>query len=316
MNKKNILLILIYYIIFSVSYFLLNLTSLRQEQIINISLLLCLLSIIVYYSIIKKHIKKEEIEVINKSDKIKKLNEINKKYSFKKITNCKRKIIEREFSRKSLYNVKSIDVIRYNIENNIDFIRTDIENAIYNIKMLDDYNKEVNKLTLIKSNNTSKKFNKIENCIFNKLIYKKEDFLINVKLIVYYRSNSGKINENIKTLITFLELVNIYNAWQQGNKYCETQKRERRIMNDDIRYNVLKRDNFQCQLCGATAKDGAKLHVDHIIPVSKGGKTIMSNLQTLCDRCNIGKSNEWKKYVKKDYFIKIPCNFYKNSLLY
>ncbi len=292
MNKKNILLILIYYIIFSVSYFLLNLTSLRQEQIINISLLLCLLSIIVYYSIIKKHIKKEEIEVINKSDKIKKLNEINKKYSFKKITNCKRKIIEREFSRKSLYNVKSIDVIRYNIENNIDFIRTDIENAIYNIKMLDDYNKEVNKLTLIKSNNTSKKFNKIENCIFNKLIYKKEDFLINVKLIVYYRSNSGKINENIKTLITFLELVNIYNAWQQGNKYCETQKRERRIMNDDIRYNVLKRDNFQCQLCGATAKDGAKLHVDHIIPVSKGGKTIMSNLQTLCDRCNIGKSNK------------------------
>ena len=285
-------MILIYYIIFSVSYFLLNLTSLRQEQIINISLLLCLLSIIVYYSIIKKHIKKEEIEVINKSDKIKKLNEINKKYSFKKITNCKRKIIEREFSRKSLYNVKSIDVIRYNIENNIDFIRTDIENAIYNIKMLDDYNKEVNKLTLIKSNNTSKKFNKIENCIFNKLIYKKEDFLINVKLIVYYRSNSGKINENIKTLITFLELVNIYNAWQQGNKYCETQKRERRIMNDDIRYNVLKRDNFQCQLCGATAKDGAKLHVDHIIPVSKGGKTIMSNLQTLCDRCNIGKSNK------------------------
>lgn len=292
MNKKNILLILTYYIIFSVSCFLLNLTSLRQEQIINISLLLCLLSIIVYYSIIKKYIKKEETEVINKSDKIKKLNEINKKYSFKKITNCKRKIIEREFSRKSLYNVKSIDIIRYNIENNIDFIRTDIENAIYNIKMLDDYNKEVNKLTLIKSNNTSKKFNKIENCIFNKLIYKKEDFLINVKLIVYYRSNSGKINENIKTLITFLELVNIYNAWQQGNKYCETQKRERRIMNDDIRYNVLKRDNFQCQLCGATAKDGAKLHVDHIIPVSKGGKTIMSNLQTLCDRCNIGKSNK------------------------
>ena len=292
MNKKNILLILTCYIIFSVSCFLLNLTSLRQEQIINISLLLCLLPIMVYYSIIKKHIKKVETEVINKSDKIKKLNEINKKYSFKKITNCKRKIKEREFSRKSLYNVKSIDIIRYNIENNIDFIRTDIENAIYNIKMLDDYNKEVNKLTLIKSNNTSKKFNKIENRIFNKLIYKKEYFLINVKLIVYYRSNSGKINENKKTLITFLELVNIYNVWQQGNKYCETQKRERRIMNDDIRYNVLKRDNFQCQLCGATAKDGAKLHVDHIIPVSKGGKTIMSNLQTLCDRCNIGKSNK------------------------
>ena len=49
-------------------------------------------------------------------------------------------------------------------------------------------------------------------------------------------------------------------------------------MNDDIRYNVLKRDNFTCKLCGISAKDGAKLHVVQIIPVSKGGKSIMSNL--------------------------------------
>ncbi len=63
-------------------------------------------------------------------------------------------------------------------------------------------------------------------------------------------------------------------------------------MNDSIRYNVLKRDNYKCQICGVTAKEGAKLHVDYIIPVSKGGKTVMSNLQTLCDRCNLGKSNK------------------------
>ena len=40
MNKKNILLILTCYISFYISYFLLNLTSLKQEQITNISLLL------------------------------------------------------------------------------------------------------------------------------------------------------------------------------------------------------------------------------------------------------------------------------------
>lgn len=64
----------------------------------------------------------------------------------------------------------------------------------------------------------------------------------------------------------------MYKEWQNGNKYEETIKQERKIMNDDIRYNVLKRDNFTCKLCGISAKDGAKLHVDHIIPVSKGGK--------------------------------------------
>lgn len=61
-------------------------------------------------------------------------------------------------------------------------------------------------------------------------------------------------------------------------------------MSDSLRYDVLRRDGFRCQICGITAKEGAKLHVDHIIPVSKGGKTILSNLRTLCDRCNMGKS--------------------------
>ena len=63
-------------------------------------------------------------------------------------------------------------------------------------------------------------------------------------------------------------------------------------MSDSIRYDVLKRDNFSCKICGATSREGAKLHVDHIIPVSKGGKTEMNNLQTLCERCNLGKSNK------------------------
>lgn len=63
-------------------------------------------------------------------------------------------------------------------------------------------------------------------------------------------------------------------------------------MNADMRYRVLKRDNSRCQRCGATAlTDGVSLHVDHIVPVSKGGKTVLENLQTLCEACNLGKSN-------------------------
>ena len=64
---------------------------------------------------------------------------------------------------------------------------------------------------------------------------------------------------------------------------------QRRMMSDSLRYDVLRRDNFRCQLCGASAQDGVKLHVDHIRPVSKGGRTEMANLRTLCERCNMGK---------------------------
>lgn len=66
-------------------------------------------------------------------------------------------------------------------------------------------------------------------------------------------------------------------------------KEQRAAMTPSMRYDVLKRDGFRCQICGSTQEDGVKLHVDHIIPVSKGGKTEMKNLRTLCDQCNIGK---------------------------
>lgn len=58
-----------------------------------------------------------------------------------------------------------------------------------------------------------------------------------------------------------------------------------------LRYKVLCRDKFSCVICGASpAKSlGVELHVDHIIPWSKGGATVEENLRTLCSACNLGK---------------------------
>ena len=70
-------------------------------------------------------------------------------------------------------------------------------------------------------------------------------------------------------------------------------KRNTRTISDKLRYQVLKRDNFKCCACGASpAKDpSVELHIDHIIPWSKGGESTLENLQTLCSKCNIGKSD-------------------------
>ena len=77
-------------------------------------------------------------------------------------------------------------------------------------------------------------------------------------------------------------------AKDRGVRQAQIQ-RERALMTDSLRYDVLRRDNFTCQICGSTARDGVRLEVDHIVPVSRGGRTEMDNLQTLCERCNRGK---------------------------
>ena len=60
-----------------------------------------------------------------------------------------------------------------------------------------------------------------------------------------------------------------------------------------LRWHVLQRDRFTCCACGASPALtlGVELHVDHMVPWSKGGETVLENLQTLCSICNLGKSN-------------------------
>lgn len=64
---------------------------------------------------------------------------------------------------------------------------------------------------------------------------------------------------------------------------------ERAKMTRALRIEILKRDGFRCKLCGATARD-TLLHVDHMIPIARGGTSHPINLQALCERCNVAKA--------------------------
>ena len=70
-------------------------------------------------------------------------------------------------------------------------------------------------------------------------------------------------------------------------------KRTPRDINWRLRAKILIRDNCICQMCGDSPAKNPEcvLHVDHIIAWANGGETVEENLQTLCDVCNIGKSN-------------------------
>ena len=88
-------------------------------------------------------------------------------------------------------------------------------------------------------------------------------------------------------------ILSTRNGIPETQAKLENIHRTSRNINTRLRFKVMKRDNFKCCACGASpAKDPTiELHVDHIIPWSKGGETEIDNLQTLCSKCNLGKSN-------------------------
>lgn len=69
---------------------------------------------------------------------------------------------------------------------------------------------------------------------------------------------------------------------------------ERRGIPMKLRYKVLARDCFKCVSCGRSPAThaGVVLHIDHITPFSKGGKTVLENLRSLCQDCNWGKGGD------------------------
>lgn len=63
-------------------------------------------------------------------------------------------------------------------------------------------------------------------------------------------------------------------------------KNQRKLATRELRERVMRRDNYTCQVCGKYMPDEVGLQIDHIVPVSKGGKTVLSNLRVTCDKCN------------------------------
>ena len=94
----------------------------------------------------------------------------------------------------------------------------------------------------------------------------------------------------------FFDLANDYGSssgkLRSGNPLSQkTRGREYNKLSASTKLKVLKRDRFTCTYCGITGAD-AELHVDHVIPLSKGGSNNIYNLTTACSSCNLRKSNK------------------------
>jgi hypothetical protein len=101
------------------------------------------------------------------------------------------------------------------------------------------------------------------------------------------------MNQNTINLGSSSKTVPITNNVIEDSSCIITQENKHDIPLK-LRLKVLKRDHFKCVLCGRNPANepSVELHIDHIIPFSKGGKTNENNLRTLCRECNLGKGND------------------------
>ena len=87
-----------------------------------------------------------------------------------------------------------------------------------------------------------------------------------------------------------------------GEYILETLERKPTLgrgISPPLRNEILERNGFTCQQCGAGPGDQdpfntsrkVRLHIDHIKPLSQGGTNDKDNLRVVCSACNQGRSN-------------------------
>ena len=118
-----------------------------------------------------------------------------------------------------------------------------------------------------------------------------------VKVIWSYTSPAGRNHYEESADVTIEDLREYEHQRELRQQHINSEKyrrkRERSMMTLSLRNDIMRRDNYRCQICGRTAQDGVILEVDHKKPIAKGGRTEPNNLWTLCQDCNRGKGAKY-----------------------
>lgn len=269
-----------------------------QQEIVNlcifIGIILLIFICLIIYRFFLKQVKNHSVlleQTVKLNGSYKFNFDINKVYKYIKECNSKPK-----FDRLDL-SIYFLGIIENELMN-YEFIISKLQsNQIQYQKYQQDYKKLSSHIT----KEESRKY-KVPFFIFKhieKRYYKKYKLFppqeTSVCIEGKYQSPQGRNSYSKEYTFSYSEIQSYIAQVHKIKEKKETKTYQRALMSDTLRYDILLRDNFTCKICGETRKDGAKLHVDHIIPISKGGKTEIGNLRTLCDRCNLGKKDKIEK---------------------
>lgn len=99
-----------------------------------------------------------------------------------------------------------------------------------------------------------------------------------------------KFEHYILTKFTIIPTQTIVTLLWNNFMGKKVKARDRVIVNKFLQMHMYCKN---CQHCGTSS---GKFHVDHIVPLSKGGLDDISNLQFLCETCNLTKSSNFDPF--------------------
>lgn len=270
-----------------------------QNTVNTILILSAFFFIILIVIIGSKVIHKEKIKVVRRIstcfEQAKEINEVFHFYNIDKVL-----YLEKKCNNKTQYD--RFDAHDYLVGIALEQRETledYVFKAEYNRTQYDTYIDKMNEIpptptAIIKKRGRIgiQEFHDIEDSLCEEILYKPVIKPV-VKLKVSYVSKKGRKSYSREEKFSVDQIKDILQEASKRLSYEDSKQYQRALLTASLRYQILQRDHFRCTICGASADEGAKLEVDHIKPISKGGKTEPNNLRTLCQSCNRGKRDRY-----------------------
>lgn len=268
--------------------------------ILTIVITLIILIAVIVFIVSIRQIKYNTF-VLNNSIYLKRLKELNAKYIFHSIDYIN---LEKIYDNKKFFDsISCQDYLIYHLpyiskevfdqidkinENNRKYKKylSDIEN-IKNIGCFQTRtdNLNIRKLIKIESKIAEKEIQRPKISFYLKVTLKLsdlyEDNIFDQKSTIFYEKDIFSLDDRIND-----KRGSFYNDREIWDAICRV---ERGKVSNKLRFKIYKRDGYKCCKCGSKYN----LEIDHIKPVSKGGKSTEDNLQALCHYCNKAKGSDY-----------------------
>lgn len=244
------------------------------------------------------------------SDAMVQLRLINREFYFKEIKNI---VYNHAYDNENFYEIISTkDYLTYQLQFTQKEVEEEITKVLENQNLYDFYLADIKEKIKFGYFNEKVPFKNIERLLKKEkekveLMMKKPALNLQLTVILSLTNIDGELKRYKRKTFSISEVNEIifnlndkYKGRYNKQEIWDALSRvERGKVSNKMRFAIYQRDGYRCRKCNRNTDD---LEIDHIIPISKGGKTTFDNLQTLCHRCNANKADTIESNNVPNYY--------------